>query len=120
MTTKPKPIVGQTLFSINVGNASRNKPATLTPVIVQKVGRKYFTVNHPDYPPHMGTEHHLDTWRQHTQYCADAYLYASEQEYKDEKDRERIVKEIRRLFEYGGATNRLSLDQLRQIWAMFP
>ncbi len=38
-----KPTVGETLYSLNIGNATRGKVQKLTPVKVLKVGRKYFT-----------------------------------------------------------------------------
>lgn len=40
--SKPTPQVGQTLYSLNIGNAARNCEQKLKPVIVRKVGRKYF------------------------------------------------------------------------------
>ena len=41
---KTKPVVGQVLYSLNVGNAARNCGQVLTPVTVVSVGRKYFKV----------------------------------------------------------------------------
>jgi len=97
MTDKPK--VGQTLYSLNVGNAARNVEKKLTPVIVRKVGRKYF------YCSKSGRSYvrryYLSDWREECGgYCADSFLYNSVQEYEDEKKAEAIKKKIQDVFRW--------------------
>ena len=41
---KPKPTLGQKVFSLNIGNNARHVPQVLSPATVSKVGRKYFSV----------------------------------------------------------------------------
>ena len=94
---KPTPTIGQTLYSLNVGNAARRIPQTLKPVVVTKVGRKYFTVGEG----WRATEYHLHDWREKSDYMANSRLYASEQEYADEKETSEICGRIAKAFEHG-------------------
>ena len=87
---KPTPVVGQKLYrcprpplySLNIGNRARDVQEVLTPVIVRKVGRKYFSCS-PE--GRVGkweeTEYFLDTWARHTGYSAGSKLYSNEQEW---------------------------------------
>lgn len=110
---KRKPVVGEKLFSLNIGNATRNREQTLTPVLVSKVGRKYFSVKKEGY--NWETEYHLDTWQQKTDYSPDSQLYESEQEYLDMKQKSEILKQLRSIFDYSGSAHLLSLETLRKI-----
>lgn len=110
-----KPVVGQRLFSLNIGNYARNKTQSLTPVLVVSVGRKYFKC----VPEGSGstswnsTEYHLGTWREKTDYSATSCLYESAQAWEDEKESSAIANEIREAFRYASPT--LPLASLRQI-----
>lgn len=111
---KRKPQIGETLYSLNVGNAMRRGcEQKLTPMIVDSVGRKYFALKYPDW--NITVEFHIDTWRQKTEYCEDHKLYETEQEWLDEKEAETICRAIRNSFEYGHNVKKLSLTDLRKI-----
>lgn len=104
-----KPIVGETLYSLNVGNAARDSEQVLTPVKVKSVGRRYFTVIGK-----YGWEkkYYLDTWGEVSDYRADSCLYETEKEWKDEKEATDLHRKIKEHFVY---KKRLSLEQLRAI-----
>ena len=106
-----KPEVGETLYSLNVGNAARRTPQVLTPVVVTKVGRKYFTVGEG----YAARQFHISDWTEKTEYSAVVALYESEQELEDEKESARLRKELGKAFEYGQNRNELTLDTLRQM-----
>lgn len=112
---KRKPVVGETLYSLNVGNAARWTKKELTPVNVVFVGRKYFSTCKQLYEnvPHMHTQFHVDTWRQKTQYSADEVLYESPEEYHREHKAIKLQNAIRRAFEFWGST-KYTLEQLEQ------
>lgn len=110
---KRKPILGETLYALNVGNAAgRGVPQTLKPVIVSKIGRKYFTCG-PE-GARFPEEYHIDTWREKTEFCVNHHLYETEQEWLDEKEFSETVSEIRAMF---NAYNKppLTLESLRKI-----
>lgn len=113
---KPKPTVGQTLYSLNVRNAARNRLQTLTPVKVTSVGRKYFKVAPVGYT--YETEYQLHDWSENTEYCKDSELYASEQEWEDEKECKAHKDTLREVFSWSGARPAFTLDQLRRIMAI--
>lgn len=117
MKTKRKPIIGEKLFTLNVGNAARRTPQVLTPVIVAKVGRKYFTT-HAEGQFKVEREFHLENWREKTDYSPDAVIYESEQEYADEKESREICAAIGKAFEYGRNGKELPLETLRKISAL--
>ena len=108
-----KPKVGDKLFSLNIGNAARNTPQTLTPVEVTKVGRKYFTT----CGEHRWSErqYHMDSFREKSNYSANSVLYRTEQEYEDEKESYKISTYISKAFQYGRNVNKLPLEALRGI-----
>jgi hypothetical protein len=108
---KPTPTIGQTLYSLNVGNAARRVPQTLTPVIVTKVGRKYFTTGEG----WQATQYHIGDWREKTDFSPNSHLYASEQEYADEKESDELCRRIGKAFEYGRNAKALPLEALRRI-----
>ena len=89
---KTKPVIGQTLYKLNIGNRARRVKQELTPVVVTKVGRKYFSVCKEEHldSPHMHTRFHLETWGQSTNYSADWALYTSEAEWEEERDAEKL------------------------------
>lgn len=111
--TKPK--VGQILYRLNIGNNARHVPQVLTPVIVSKVGRKYFTVRRYDGPYTAESEHHIDNWYERTEYSADYALYESEQAWADEKEARAICQHIAEAFRYGDNRRNLSIEVLRDM-----
>src|SRR6185295_8467395 len=44
MDSRPKPIVGQTIYAKPINNAARYGNVELRPVIVATIGRKWFTI----------------------------------------------------------------------------
>ncbi len=108
---RDKPEIGQTLFSLNVGNAARHKKQVLTPVKVTKVGRKYFTVGE-DW---IETQYHLDDWQEKSEYIAGSVLFASEQEWEDEKDSNILFERLSDYFDHSGRARRLPLPVLKTI-----
>ena len=109
MTEKPK--VGQTLYSLNIGNAARHKKQELTPVVVTKVGRKYFTAGEG----RRVTQYHLDSWREKSEYTPDSRLFVSRQAWEDEKEINRIGRKIYKSFPFGENRHKISLKNLRII-----
>lgn len=106
-----KPKLGQTLYSLNVGNAARNTPQKLTPMIVTKVGRKYFTLGEG----YASVQFHLSDWRENSSYSPNHRLYESEEDYENEKEKGEISQMICDSFQYGRNNKDLSLDSLRSI-----
>lgn len=114
MTAKQKPQVGQTLYSLNIGNNARYCEQRLIPVVVSKVGRKYFTVKQAR-PYSMETEYHLDDWVEKTEYCPNSRLYISEQEWAEEKEARELCQHFADVFRYGRNSYNLPIDALRAI-----
>jgi hypothetical protein len=113
---KRKPVVGETLYALNVGNAARRREQSLTPVEVVAVGRKYFRTK-PEGLIHENT-FYLSNWGQKTEYAEDTRLYESPQEWEDEKERHALIGKMRSVFDYRGEAYHLSLDSLRTIASM--
>jgi len=109
-----KPKVGQVLYSLNVGNAARNREQKLTKVIVRKVGRKYFTCS-PEEWTRATVQYNVSDWEENTKYCQDSELYESEKEYEDEKEDCEISRMINEYFEYGKNKHKIHLESLRSI-----
>lgn len=108
---KRKPILGETLYSLNVGNAARHCEQVLTPVVVKSIGRKYFTV---ESPSSREVRFYLENWRQATNYCPNHELFESEQAWLDDKKTTEILAAIKDFFGIWGRRN-LTLDQLTRI-----
>ena len=115
---KRKPILGERLFVLNVGNAARNTPQTLTPVIVSKVGRKYFTVENEGDGWKHPTEFYIVDWQQVTEYSVDSVLYETEQELADERESRELSGTIRSAFENSRKPSAFPLETLRKIHAL--
>lgn len=110
---KATPEIGQRLYLLNINNAARYSPKSLTPVKVVSVGRKYFKVATDDQWK-IESEFHLDSWRQKTECSPDAALYESEQALADERECDDLRKQIREAFQYGRSPL-LTLSALREI-----
>lgn len=113
-----KPEVGQKLYSLNVGNACRNVEKKLTPVIVTRVGRKYFTCIPKGGSKWKETQYHLNGWHEKSEYSADSILYGNPQEWEDEKESIRICRLIWKCFEYGRNPKNISLAAIRTIYGI--
>jgi len=114
-----KPVVGQILYSLNVGDAARNCAQKLTPMRVTKVGRKYFTlvIDNRDND-WSATQFHIETWCENTEYASDHYLYKTEQEWLDERESFDICKRMWKRFEYGKNVDDITLPALRTMAAI--
>lgn len=120
MRSKRKPVVGDTLYRLSVGNAARFDADRLVPVIVTSVGRKYFTCTPEEFKdcPHMERQFHLESWREKTDTSAWYELFEDPQEYYDRKEEQSIWDQCRNTFTGWRDRSRLSLFQLRQIKAI--
>jgi hypothetical protein len=118
MNSKRKPIVGETLYSLNVGNAARKGvPQVLTPVKVVSVGLKLFRCRPEDNLDSEWCEvaYRLEDWREHSEYSATFVLYQTEQERLDEVESFTLSKKIGEAFEWGRNKANLSIERLRRI-----
>ncbi len=118
MIPRPSLAVGQTLYDLNIGNAARNCDQKLTKVLVTKVGRTYF------YCAQVGsrfeTAYHLDDWREKSDgYASNHHLYASEQEWRDEKEAREHSRTLEQFFRMSGG-QRLHLITLRAMVTLLP
>jgi len=111
--TKPKPEVGQTLYSLNVGNSARHRAQELTPVTVTKVGRKYFTCVKEGW--NHGTQYHIDSWYEKTEYSSNTVLYQHAFQWEDEKECVELARKIEEAFSYRGTARNLPVGELRKI-----
>lgn len=113
---KSKPFVGQVIYSLNVGNASRNVEQKLTPFVVTKIGNKYFTAKKcNDEIGDSSTQYFIDSWAEKTEYVTNSCLYSSKQEYIEEEEIHQICIMINEIFQYGRNSRNLSLESLRKI-----
>ena len=114
---KRKPVIGETLYDLNVGNAARDREQKLTPVTVVSVGRKYFKCRPVGGDEWYDTEYHIETWSEKTEYCKNHKLYETEQEWFDERESRSIFNHICQVFNaYGKCV--IPLDSLRRIKAI--
>lgn len=112
---KRKPILGETLFDLNIGNAARRGiPQILTPVTVKTVGRKYFTCAPSEGQYRPETTYKIESWEQKTEFCRDHKLYETVQEWEDERESAAIRAEIRAKFSHYGECD-VPLELLRAI-----
>lgn len=109
-----KPEIGQTLYSLNVGTAAKHNKQKLTPVVVTKIGRKYFTCK-PCNSSYFSTQYHLSDWREKTDYTAESEVYFNPQAWEDQKETTSICGLIWKAFEYGQNRENVPLDRLRII-----
>lgn len=105
---------GDTLLSLNIGNFHRRgTEQVLTPVVVRKIGRKYFEAS-PEGFNRVTTKYRLEDWVQVTEYSPTSKLYASRQDWENEKEHRELWDAIRLAFNGGGKPS-LPLEKLRQI-----
>lgn len=121
MNQKPKPYKGQIVYSLNVGDGARGRKSELVPVIVTKVGHKYFTTGkvNIDGQYRSETSYHLDDWREVTNCgCAWTKLYLDKKEYEDERLTCDIRDRISRFSDHIRRGCLIPLDVLKQIDAL--
>lgn len=112
---KRKPILGETLFYLNVGNAARRGSVqVLTPVTVKTVGRKYFTCEPSEGQYRPKTTYKIGSWEQKTEYCRDQQLYETTKEWEDEKEASEIHAALRAEFNHYSRCG-VPLETLRAI-----
>jgi len=117
MNRKP-PVIGQTVYSLNVGNALRHGgEQKLTPLIVTAIGRKYFTCHREGWTPNgsNGIQFYIENWREKAEVCIDHELYETEQAWLDKKESDGICRDAWMAFEYGHNRRSLTLETLRKI-----
>lgn len=114
-----KPTVGQTLWMLNVGNAARRDPQALTPVVVEKVGRKWFTVNIKGSRSRYDSERFsLDGWEQDNGgHVVNYTLYTCPNDWQMEQEAKNLWNRIRAVTDHY-TRPRLSLTCLRGIVAL--
>ena len=121
---KEPPKVGQTVYSLNVGNAAgRNREQKLTPMVVSSVGKKYFRCRYVGWEDLNGAyevQVRLNNWYEKTDFCCDHHFYSTEQEWLDEKESDGIRHELWKAFEYGGNPRNVNLETLRKIKELIP
>lgn len=110
--------LGQTLYRLNVGNNARACSQRLTPVIVTKIGRKYFTVKNRDGGYAFEVEFLLDDWRERTEYTENHALYSSPQAWEDEKEVVSLCADFSKAFQHGSNRRNLTIDALRAVRAI--
>lgn len=107
------PVVGQEMFALNIGNEARGREQKLVPVVVTKVGHKYFTCEN-GYG-HART-YHLGTFVEKTGHCAGSMIYADPVHWEEDKEAAALEKELRTAF--SGYSLKISLAGLREIKAV--
>jgi hypothetical protein len=115
--TRQKPTIGQTVYSLNIGNDARNCEQVLTAMEVTKVGRLYFTCKEVGRWWQL-REYHLDEWKQKSDYCPVSCLYETREEYEQEKEQTQLTAKMRKIFDY--YSKRLPLEVLRRMDACLP
>lgn len=110
-----KPVVGQTVWSLNIGDAARQTEQKLTPLVVVKVGSKYFTAEEETSNRFKrSTQFHLSAWTEKSDYFPRHQAYESAQAWEDQKEATAIANRLRETFAYGNNRN-LTLETLRKI-----
>lgn len=110
----PKPKVGQVLHQFPL---LRGDKATLSPVVVTRVGRRYFTCSPESDPSEMaGIEYDLETWQERGDPCG-SRLYPSPQAHADEVEARAICRELGDWFYLGSNRRQVELATLRRIRA---
>jgi len=103
---RSKPKVGQVVYELDI------KTKGIIPVIVKKVGHKYFSCGTEDCDYNI--QYCIDTWNEDTRFSQSTRLYDSLKEYEDDVEYDIVLRYVRGVF--GGFTTvGLSLEQLRGI-----
>ena len=111
--SKRKPVVGERLLSLNIGNSARHAGQKLTPVIVSKVGRKYFYAIKEGY--RLETKYHIDSWVESTNFCANSKLYESAEDWNNEKLKSDLLQALFDAFDVYSKKEEYTLEQLKSV-----
>lgn len=103
--------VGQTVYSLPIGNAARRGEQVLTPRVVTKVGRKYFYYERYSYQVKISLDDFCDYAGEYT---STVKVYLSEQEWVDEGVATKLLEEVRRKVGMR-CTENLTIGQLNTI-----
>ena len=113
--------VGQTVWIRLTGNAIRGKcgDELIEEWVIDKIGRKYITASKKTgYPRGIIFEKsdygYEGRFVEKTYYCVDYIMYETEQELRDELEKDKIYRDIRLLFDRFNK-NKMTLEQLRSI-----
>lgn len=112
---KANPSVGQIVYALNLRSVSRNMEQKLTPMIVTRVGYKFFHCVERDNQKGKHIPFCIENWKQVTDYTETYRLYETEQEWFDNCEVAKLCNFIRQSFEYGGNTKKLPIESLRAI-----
>ena len=110
---KRKPVVGERLYSLNIGNSARHAEQKLTPVIVSKVGRKYFYAEKEGY--RLETKYHIDSWVEATDFCANSKLYESAEDWNNEKLKSELLQALSDAFGVYYKKEEFTIEQLKSV-----
>lgn len=105
----PAPKVGQTVYMIE-GRRRSDGVYNPEPVVVTKVGKKYFYIERYG----RDTPVHLETWIEKSDF-ARAKFYQTKEEYFDQQERSRLCNEIRNEIQYGNGFGDMSLEEVREL-----
>lgn len=113
--------VGQTVWIRLTGNAIRGKHGDelIEEWVIDKIGRKYITASKKTgYPKGIVFEDKCSGYNgrfvEKTNYCVDYIMYETEQEIRDEMEKDKIYTDIQLFFDRFNK-NKLTLEQLRSI-----
>ncbi|CAI6273794.1 hypothetical protein NRS6186_11415 [Bacillus subtilis] len=110
--------VGSTVYLKPIYNAARYGRKDILEKIVLKKGRKYFYVgNTGETETRRMFKFSLEDMREVAEYSSDWELYLSKQEIIDEEEKEKLIFEMRSVFNRWSTAD-LTLDQLRRIHAI--
>ena len=103
---------GQKVYIKRVGNEARYKGEYYTEETVEKVGRKWFTIE-----KFRREKFSLGTGLNYAgEYSSTLVVYESIQQIEEEKEIEKKCKEIYRAFDFGMNMQKLSIDKVRLIY----
>ena len=103
---------GQKVYVKRVGNEARYKGEYYTEEVVEKVGRKWFTIE-----KFWREKFSLETGLNYAgQYSSTMVAYESIQKIEEEKEIDKKCKEIYRAFDFGMNIQNLSIDNVRAIY----
>lgn len=108
-----KPVVGQELYVVDIGNRARGGGHQRQGKVV-KVGNKYFDVEFGDNYK-SSVKFHINTRGQKTEYCQDYALYESKQGYEQALIKEKLYRKIAECFSGYNARQDLTLNDVMQI-----
>lgn len=110
---KRKPEVGETLYASYRGYYSKNSSQlNLIPVIVTKVGKKYFYCSENGTRP---VKYNINTWTEESAFAQTIALYENPKEWDDQKEWDRIKSKISYTFGTYRNCEEVSLESLKKI-----